>query len=67
MKIEAREHADSGILVLVSAREATQIIQSLSSQLVGGSPNVGRMEFHADKNGKMGYFSIAVTEDVKEG
>jgi hypothetical protein len=67
MKIEAWEHGDSGIMVLVSSHEAMKIIQSISAQLVGGSPNVGRMEFHAEKNGRMGYFSIAVVDEVKEG
>lgn len=51
----------AGKMLRVSEREALQIIESLSAQLLNKSPNTGRAEFQCDaKDGRQIYFSIAV-------
>lgn len=56
-----------GCMIRVSPKEANQIIQSLSSQILSGSPNVDRTEFYAKTadSKETKYFSIAVHPDEK--
>lgn len=50
---------ESVLMLKVSRKEALQLIQSLSTQLVEDDPNVGRMETFLDEPQRRD-FSIAV-------
>jgi hypothetical protein len=51
---------EAGMMLRVTEQEAIQLIQSLSNQLLSGSPNAGRTEFFT-KHGN--YFSVAVHKE----
>ena len=48
-------------ILKVSTDEAVRLIQSLASQVVSGSPNIGRMETFLDEDQRRD-FSIAVED-----
>ena len=56
---------EEGVLMIrMSPAEALATIQSITSQLLAGSPNVGRYEKFLDKDGRD--FSIAVEGASRE-